>query len=199
MKNPRKNNFSHPPFGGHHLIKRLSIRKRTKKHASEMDRHHRVNAGLKNEKIMWKIRFFPADNRKPIYHLSTNRERVGKADVYIRVLLLLNVTLKITEFTFFRSSNTICSSQLNNSRWESPLLSGHVQSAPVPEASACNQRQALLIRFFIEFTYWTAPSRKSQKLQNQLSGRKRTAAKVQNSARSDDHFLRWIPIAFLII
>lgn len=57
-----------------HLIKRLSIRRRMKwkkKHASEMDRHHRVNAGLKNGKIMWKNSFLSVDNRKPIYHLST--------------------------------------------------------------------------------------------------------------------------------
>lgn len=36
-----------------------------------MDRHHRVNAGLKNGKIMWKNSFLSVDNRKPIYHLST--------------------------------------------------------------------------------------------------------------------------------
>lgn len=72
MKNPRKNNFSHPPFGGHHLIKRLSIRKRTKKHASEMDRHHHVNAGLKNEKIMWKNSFFLriTENQFTTYQLT---------------------------------------------------------------------------------------------------------------------------------
>lgn len=79
MKNPRKNNFSHPPFGGHHLIKRLSIRKRTKKHASEMDRHHHVNAGLKNEKIMWKNSFFLriTENQFTTYQLTRKEWKSG--------------------------------------------------------------------------------------------------------------------------